>query len=273
MLLENVNKLLYLLLLIPVISSGQGDAPATERAALGINIASGRAAPGPVEGVAIVGVTPGGAADKAGLRADDVLIAIEDVSLTAESMREANKRLLTFMRDVQPGQELQLTYLRGDDIVDTRVVADAFDPGMLPPDFPYRKNLERLGRRFSDEFIEPLQFRWRHFGTFAGMELVALTPELGRYFGTDTGLLVVRAPSNDAIGLEDGDVIRSIGERVPNDPGHAMRILRSYEPGEELVIGIVRQQSEREVRLTLPEVEEQRTGWNLGRLFDFANRT
>ena len=222
---------------------------------------------GPVEGVAIVGVTPGGAAEAAGLRADDVLVAIEDTSLTAASMREANERLLRFMRGVKPGQELQLTYLRGDDFVDTRLVAETFDPGMLPPDFPFREDLERLGRRFGDEFIEPLQFRWRHYGTFAGMELVALTPELGRYFGTDAGLLVVRAPDSDGVDLEDGDVIQNIGARVPNDPAHAMRILRSYEPGEELVIGIVRDQRPHEVRLILPE-QEGRTGFNLGRLFD-----
>jgi S1-C subfamily serine protease len=242
---------------MPVIGMAQADAPAPpERAALGINIASGRAEAGPVEGVAIVGITPGGAADKAGLRADDVLIAIDGVSLTADSMRDANRRLLEYMRDVRPGQEVQLTYLRGSDVLDARVVAETFEPGMLPPDFPYREDLERLGRRFGDEFVAPLAFRWRHYGTFAGMELVALTPELGRYFGTDEGLLVVRGPENDALDLEDGDVIRAIGGRVPNDPGHAMRILRSYEPGEELVIDIVREKKKRGVRLVMPEAQQ-----------------
>lgn len=249
------SKLLFLIILCPLISFAQQDDTGSERAALGISIASGRGQAGPAEGVVIVGVTPGGAADKAGLRADDVLIAIDDVSLTAESMSAANERLLRFMRTVKPRQELRLTYLRGNDVLDAGLVADAVDPGMLPPDFPYRQDLERLGRRFSDEFIEPLQFRWRHYGTFAGMELVALTPELGRYFGTDEGLLVVRAPTNDDVDLEDGDVIQRIGARVPSDAGHAMRILRSYEPGEELVITIMRQQRKREVRLVLPEPE------------------
>lgn len=265
-------KVLILFLLIPIISFAQTDVIETERGALGINIASGRNHQGPVEGVAIVGVTPGGAAESAGLRADDVLVAIEDTSLTADSMRDANERLLRFMRGVKPGQEIRLTFLRGDDFIDTRLVAETFDPGMLPPDFPFREDLERLGRRFGDEFIEPLQFRWRHYGTFAGMELVALTPELGRYFGTEEGLLVVRAPAKDGVDLQDGDVIQRIGSRVPNDPQHAMRILRSYEPGEELVIGIVRDRREREVRMTLPETEE-RTGWNLNRLLDFGDRT
>ncbi|MFQ5634691.1 MAG: PDZ domain-containing protein [Gammaproteobacteria bacterium] len=254
--------------MLPIIGFAQEPAAASERAVLGINIASARHHTGPVEGVAIVGVTPGAAAAEAGLRADDVLIAIDDTSLTADSVRAANRRLLDFMSGVSPGQELRITYLRGDEVLETSLVADAFDAEAMPDDFPFRDDLEKLGRRIEDEVIWPLRFRWRHYGTFAGMELVALTPELGRYFGTDEGLLVVRAPTDAGIGLEDGDVIRNIGARVPNDAGHAMRILRSYEPGEELVIGVVRDKKEREVRLTLPD-QEERTGWNFGPLFDF----
>lgn len=269
-------KILVLLILItPMVGLTQSGTGASERAVLGINIASGRQQSGPVEGVAIVGVTPGAAADAAGLRADDVMVAIDDTSLTADSASTANDRLLKLMANVKPGQTLRITYLRGGRALETSLVADAFDPGMLPPDFPFRDDLERLGRRFENEFIEPLQYRWRHQGTFAGMELVALTPELGRYFGTDEGLLVVRAPASSAIDLEDGDVIHSIGARVPNDPGHALRILRSYEPGEELIIGILREQQEREVRVTLPEPPppEERTGWSLEQLLSPSGRT
>lgn len=269
------NILILLLFISPIVGLAQSGTGASERAVLGINIASGRQQSGPVEGVAIVGVTPGAAADAAGLRADDVMVAIDDTSLTADSASMANDRLLKLMADVKPGQTLRITYLRGGRALETSLVADAFDPGMLPPDFPFRDDLERLGRRFENEFIEPLQYRWRHQGTFAGMELVALTPELGRYFGTDEGLLVVRAPASSAIDLEDGDVIHSIGARVPNDPGHALRILRSYEPGEELIIGIVREQQEREVRVTLPEPPppEERTGWSLDQLLNPSGRT
>jgi len=234
-----------------------------ERAALGINIATRDTRSGPVEGVAVVGVTPGGAADTAGLRADDVLISIDEVSLTADSIDAANQRLFRFMREAKPGQELRIAYLRGGKVLETRLVADAFDPAMAPRRFPFQEDLERLGRRFENEFIAPLQTGWRHYGLFAGMELAALTPDLGRYFGTDKGLLVVRAPTAEIVELEDGDVIQRIGARTPNDPAHAMRILRSYEPGEELVILIMREQQARELRVTLPEPEEP-----TGRRFD-----
>ena len=44
----------------------------------------------PVEGVTILGVSPGGAAEESGLRAGDVITSINDESLTADNDREAN---------------------------------------------------------------------------------------------------------------------------------------------------------------------------------------
>ncbi len=262
MLIKTHNILILIAIVIYPVLALADDVPA-ERAALGINIATRDTTAGPVEGVAIVGVTPGGAAATAGLRADDVLVSIDNVSLTAESVREANQRLFRFMSGAKPGQEIHVSYLRGGKVLEVRLVADAFDPAMVPRRFPFQEDLERLGRRFENEFIAPLQTGWRHSELFAGMELAALTPDLGRYFGTDEGLLVVRAPTAATVDLEDGDVIQRIGARTPSDPGHAMRILRSYEPGEELVIVIMREHQSRELRITLPEPEER-----TGRRFD-----
>ena len=121
------------------------------------------------------------------------------------------------------------------------------------PDYPFVRDLERFGRNFGDDVIESLRFLWRHHGFFAGMELVKVTPDLGRYFGTDQGLLVVSAPQNETIDLQAGDVISEIGGRQPRDPGHAMRILRSYEPGEEVVIGLMRDKQNQDVEILLPE--------------------
>ena len=56
------------------------------------------------------------------------------------------------------------------------------------------------------------------------MELVTLTPKLGRYFGTDKGVLVVRAPSSAEFKLEEGDVIVDIDGRAPQNGAHAMRL-------------------------------------------------
>jgi S1-C subfamily serine protease len=94
------------------------------------------------------------------------------------------------------------------------------------------------------------------------MELVSLTPQLGRYFGTDKGVLVVRAPKD--FKLEDGDVILAIDGREPTSGSHATRILGSYQPGEKIAIKLMRQQKTVNVETTLPErgsrMESGRTG-------------
>jgi S1-C subfamily serine protease len=88
---------------------------------------------------------------------------------------------------------------------------------------------------------------------FGDMEMVKLTERLGSYFGTQTGLLVVRAPSNKALQLEDGDVILGIDGRTPNSVSHAMRILGSYQAGETLKVEIMRDQQKRTIEIDMPD--------------------
>ena len=90
-------------------------------------------------------------------------------------------------------------------------------------------------------------------GDFADMELAALTPGLGRYFGTTDGILVVRAPKEGELKLEDGDVILSIDGRKPTSGSHATRILRSYQPGEKVSLKVMRLKKAMDLTVTLPE--------------------
>lgn len=84
------------------------------------------------------------------------------------------------------------------------------------------------------------------------MELTALTPQLGRYFGTDHGVLVVRAPAHGVLKLQDGDVILSIGGRVPASGSQAIRILTSYDPGEKIRLVILREHHRIDITAMLP---------------------
>lgn len=250
------NYLIFILILSFSVCPAQATDTEREppmRAVLGINIANGDPGAGPVEGVTIVGITPGGAADSAGLRIDDVIVEIGAVALMAGTEREANDKLLAFMAQASPGDRIALVYLRDGRAEEALLTAGALDPDRIDAAHPpFIRDLERLGRRFGDEFIEPFRYRWRHHGLFAGLELVPVTPGLGRYFGTDRGLLVIRAPDNAALGLQDGDVILTIGDRIPNDPGHAMRILGSYEPGEAVTIRIRRDQRDDRAEIRFP---------------------
>jgi hypothetical protein len=66
-------------------------------------------------------------------------------------------------------------------------------------------------------------------------------------------LLVVRAPENEDLKLEDGDVILNIDGRTPNSVSHALRILSSYSGGEELKIEIMREKRKRTIEIEMPD--------------------
>jgi S1-C subfamily serine protease len=89
------------------------------------------------------------------------------------------------------------------------------------------------------------------------MELVALNPELGEYFGTSEGLLVIRTPRDGALNLRAGDVILRIGGRTPTSQASAVRMLRSYEEGETVEIEIMRQKRRTTVSGTIPSREDR----------------
>ncbi len=209
--------------------------------------------PGPVEGVKVLGVTPGSAAADVGLRSGDVLTSVNDEALSADSCTEANTRLLDFMKGVEEGDVLAVEYLRDGKVgsveIEPRVVDSwAFvwrgDGDLHVPRAPMAPEVVE---RFKMEFAYP----WHHSG-LGDMELVELNEGLGRYFGTDTGLLVVSAPKSDAYDIRDGDVIQSIDGREPKDTRHAMRILSSYSSGEKLKLGIMRDKKKVTVDVEIP---------------------
>ena len=85
------------------------------------------------------------------------------------------------------------------------------------------------------------------------MEMVKLTERLGSYFGTDEGLLIVRAPNNEDLKLEDGDVLLNIDGREPTSVAHALRILGSYQSGEILNIEVMRDKRKRTLEVVMPD--------------------
>ncbi len=209
---------------------------------------------GPVEGIGIVGVTPESAADDAGLRAGDIITAVNDESMTAASSSEANKLLLDFMQGVEEGDELKVEYLRNGNagtvelsprVMEMHAFAWAPHAGQ---DFASRiPGVPNIVKEFKFERGFPFMG-----GAWGSMELVELNEGLGKYFGTDSGLLVVSAPKSESLELQEGDVIQSIDGRTPTDVRHAMRILNSYESGESLELGIMRDKKTRTLDVTVP---------------------
>ncbi len=210
----------------------------------------------PVEGVSILSVTPGSAADDAGLRAGDIITAVNGETFSASSAGEAAEQLLDFMNGVEEGDVLDVEYMRdgsmGSVEVEPRVMsANAWfmgpDGNFEFPAMPEVHVAPNGAQAFSFSFGGGWRSGW------GDMEVVELTEGLGRYFGTDEGLLVIRAPESNAFQLMDGDVIISIDGREPSSVNHCMRILGSYQPGENLVLNIMRDQNPLTIEIEMPD--------------------
>ena len=100
---------------------------------------------------------------------------------------------------------------------------------------------------------------------WSDIELVRLSEDLGRYFGTAEGLLVIAPPEDEEMNLRAGDVILNIDGRDPRTPSRALRILRSYEEGETINLEIMRDRNRMTVSYAVPEREDRtvrRYDWN-----------
>lgn len=85
--------------------------------------------------------------------------------------------------------------------------------------------------------------RFERFGSNR-VEVVQLNPELGSYFGTDEGVLVLSVDGESTLGLRPGDVVVGIGGRQVDDVSDMRRILASYEDAEKVDFGIWRDGAE-----------------------------
>lgn len=223
---------------------------------LGVMI--GGDAEGPVKGVEIVGVTPGSAADDAGLRAGDVITAVNGETMGAARADAASQKLLDFMSGVEPGDTLDLEYVRDGKTGKVEVEPKAAEAQRFAfgfdgrnfgaPGAPGAMLAPRVGGGPNPAFFE-----WHSNNGWGDMELVELNAGLGRYFGTEQGLLVVNAPESKALQLEDGDVIQKIDGREPTSVRHALRILGSYQSGETLQLDIMRDKKQRTLKVEVPD--------------------
>lgn len=223
------------------------------RPRMGITIVTDKPEFGPVEGSEIVSVTPGSAAADAGLRTGDVITSINGEELAADRRYDANGRLMEFMKGVEEGDKLDIEYLRGGNVGKVTVVPRVDNNSFVfsgPEGEAWRERIRVIPEELGNS-LRSWTYRWG--GSWADMELVELSEGLGKYFGTDQGVLVVSAPTSGALELEDGDVIRSIDGREPTSVNHALRILGSYQPGEELELAIMRDKRRRTLNVTIPD--------------------
>lgn len=229
-------------------------------------------------GVRITGVTPGSGAAQAGLKSGDRLLRIKSRSITGDSPEQRVAQARAALAGLSAGQSVRLAYLRdgrqheidatprvdAPSIVVSRYVAQTngvnvsplvsidgstIDLQGLAPRI--RSEVMHFGRASDCEGADcpaPLlveALRWN------GLHLTRLNPQLGRYFGSDSGVLVLA--QGTLPGLEAGDVIRAIEGKAVGTPQEAMRAMAARTPGEQARLTILREKRERDVLVTVPE--------------------
>jgi len=205
---------------------------------------------GKSDGVMITGVSPGGPADKAGLKTGDLLTSLNGESLAGSSSSDSSENLLRKMETIEPGAKVTVEYLRNGKSAKTAIESVT----MQPPGFNYAYGNGDFNIRVPGPNgpMPGQRMFFRLARQWGDLELVELSPGLGKYFGSKEGVLVVHAPRDGKLQLADGDVILNIDGRKPNDPNHALGILRSYAPGEKLTMEIMREQHRQKLEVTVP---------------------
>ncbi len=221
-------------------------------------------------GARVAGLTPGGAAEKAGVKTGDLVVRLNGTALVRRSSRDENgdaeeeaqsrpgMRLIELASRLDPGDSVHLELRRGTQPVNLTVVAG--ESGMDQMTRTFRLDAPRAGAMMRDWAPRSQNFVFSG-GPFADMELVKVNPGLADYFGTSEGLLVVNVGDDSTFGLKSGDVILSIGGRKPLNPAHALRILGTYEPNESVSFDIMRMKHRTTVSGKMPA--RRSGGWSI----------
>jgi len=260
------------------------------RARLGITVSSDQGARADAQGARVGSVMDGGPAEGAGIREGDVITRLDGHSLLEplDSATEADfdldrsvpvQRLLAITRDIDPGQEVEVEYLRDGETrtatIEARELSGWTSIGMGGPGWNAREMADRmrilgdsmrrlrlempraaLGLRLWADSTESPRFHvLTHpeagvylFRAPDGLDLVELNPKLAEYFGVSGGVLVADVPDDTPLGLQPGDVVLAVGDREVEGPDHLRRILRSYQPDETISFRIMRHESEMNVQ-------------------------
>lgn len=215
-------------------------------------------------GAFIQAVTPGGPASKAGLRSGDIITKLDGKTVLNQNGRKVAEeesapgvRLIELVAKLEPNDTVAVEFLRGEARRTVSLVTgdEPLQAGFGEGGFFFRtpgepgERIRVPGMRVEPfEGNPPMVFERRPNvamlmgpGSLGELEVAPLNPDLGAYFGATEGILVIRVPANSTLNLKGGDVILTVDGRKPAGPGSLLRILRSYDDGENIKLEVLRQ--------------------------------
>ena len=212
-------------------------------------------------GMRVSAVTPGGPAERAGIKVGDVVTAINARSFRMQGAKPSTDELLigepatlSVLRDGKT-QEIKVTperfqsadwqsLARTAELAAQRAAAEVNSP-------EYRAQINRgiadamkqseLARaQIAAQWGKGFNLDGRWFAPWWGLNLATLNPELGRYFGADKGALVLSSDATRYPGLQAGDVITAVDGNAVSQPEDAMRALQSRPMDKPVRLTVLR---------------------------------
>ncbi len=225
------------------------------------------------KGVQIAAVTPGGPADKAGVRNEDLLLAIDGKELGRDELDTARQVL----QDLKVDQKVKLALSRNGKNLDVTVTAARrealnwpkvmtgadmdidldidIDPEQIRREVERsvrdaRGHVERVRNAGNLQQLRDLRI---NLMPWWGINLAPLNADLGDYFGTRQGVLVLSADPDDMPELKGGDILQSVAGNQVDSPSDVMRRLRDADAGSEVKLGVLRQKKTLTVNTKVPQ--------------------
>lgn len=229
-------------------------------------------------------------AEKAGVKDGDVLIAVRNKPLFGNDGEEKLRNSFSLFGHIKADETVTLTLQRNGETVDIDVVAQPkprkFAMLDVPMDLPIthpaelsilnaelssldiekiveeaKEGVKDIERRIEirRENEEPIVWTSKGDHALAGyhslhnIEMAEINADLGKYFGTVNGVLIISAPKDSPFNIQAGDVITKLNGRKIENPRQLMLLLFTYKEGDKIVLKAMREKKEVTIDIEIPK--------------------